>query len=77
MYFGRGQAPNLAVVDEQGRHDLELVNLLKDLGVILSPDMKHHEQVDVAVAKAKSTVFPIRTVFHHPSPKVFLRTHAT
>ncbi len=52
MHFGRGQAPNL-------------VNSFKDLGVFLTPDMKHYEQVDAAVAKARSAAFLIRRVFHN------------
>ncbi len=72
MHFGRGQAPILAVTDEQGSHELERVNSFKDLGVIHTPDMKHHEQVDVAVAKARSAAYLIKRVFHHLTPTVFL-----
>ncbi len=43
-------------------HKLERMNSFKELGVILNPDMKHHEQVDAAVANARSAVFLIRRV---------------
>ncbi len=63
MHFGRGQAPDLAVEDELGSHVLEQVDSFKDLGVLHSPDMKHHEQVDAAVAKARSAAYLIRRAF--------------
>ncbi len=63
MHFGQGQAPNLAVTDEQDSHELERVNSFEDLGVILTPDMKHHEQVDAAVVKARSASLNPNGVF--------------
>ncbi len=53
MHDGRGQAPNLAVKDEHGSHELEWVNSF-------TPNMKHHEQVEASVAKARSADFLIR-----------------
>ncbi len=54
LHFGTGQAPNLAVEDEQGRCVLELVNFIEDLGAIPNPDMKHPEQGDTPLEKARS-----------------------
>ncbi len=71
MHFGRGQAPILAVTDEQGSQELEWVNSVKDLGVILTTDMKQHEQVDVAVAKARSAAYLIKRVFYHVTRQCF------
>ncbi len=51
MHFGRGQAPNLAVEDEFERHDLKPLDAFKYLGVVLSPELKHHIHVDAAVKK--------------------------
>ncbi len=73
MHFGRGQAPNLAAEDEHCRHDQELGNSFKVLGVVLSLDMKHHDQVDKAMTKARSAAFLIRRLFRHLSPEVILR----
>ncbi len=75
MPFGRGQAPNLADPDEQGRNAQERVNSFKKSKVILIPNMKHDEHVDEAVAKARSAAFLIRRVFHHLTPTVFLRAY--
>ncbi len=49
------------------------LNAFKDLGVVLSPELKHHDQVDAAVKKARNTNFVIRHVFRDASPKVLLR----
>ncbi len=45
----------------------------KDMGVLHSPDVKHHEQADVSVAKARSAAYRIGRVFGYLSPEVFLR----
>ncbi len=52
MHFGRGQATYLAVEDELERHNLEPLDAFKDLGVVLSPELKHDIQVVAAVKKA-------------------------
>ncbi len=54
MLVGGGQAPNRAVTDEQGSHELERIKACKEWGVSLTPDMMHHGQVDAAGAKARS-----------------------
>ncbi len=46
-----------------------------DLGVVLSPDSKHHIQVDATVKKARNAAFLIRRVFRHLPTKVFLRAY--
>ncbi len=59
MQFERGQALNLAAEDELWRHDIEPVNAFKDLGVVLSPELKHHDQVDAVVKKARNAALLI------------------
>ncbi len=75
MYFGRGQAPNLAVEDELERHDFEPLDAFKDPGVVLSPELKHHIQVDAADKKARNAAFLLRWVFRHLPTKLFLRAY--
>ncbi len=57
------QALDLAVVDELQRHELEPLNAFKDLGVVPSPKLKHHDQFDAAVKKARNAAFLIKCVF--------------
>ncbi len=52
LHFGLGQAPDLAVEREHGRHVTELVNSFKELGVIRRSDLKRRDQIDTAMAKA-------------------------
>ncbi len=54
---------------------MKLVKLFKDLGVIHCPDMKNHQQVGVAVAKARSAAYLIRRVFRQLCPEVFLSAY--
>ncbi len=75
LHFGRGQAPDLAVEDELGSHVLEQVDSFKDLGVLHSPDMKHYEQVDAAVAMARSAAYLIRRAFTYLTPELFLKVY--
>ncbi len=56
-------------------HDLEPLDAFNDLGVVLSPELEHHIQVDAEVKKARNTAFLIRRVFRHLPTKVFLGTH--
>ncbi len=56
-------------------HGLAQVDSFKDLGVLHSPDMKHHEQVDAAVAKARSAAYLIRRAFTFLTPEVFLKAY--
>ncbi len=67
-----GPAPDLAVEDELGSHVLAQVDSFKDLGVLHSPDMKHHAQVDAAVAKARSAAYLIRRAFTYHSSRHIL-----
>ncbi len=41
-------------------------NAFKDLGVVLSPEIKHRDQGDTAVKIAKTATFLIRWVYRHP-----------
>ncbi len=75
MHFGRGQAPNLAVEDELERHGLEPLDAFKDLGVDLSPELKHHTQVNAAVKKARNAAFLNRRVFRRLPTKMVLRAY--
>ncbi len=72
MYFGRGQAPYLVVDDELARHDLEPLDAFKDLGVVLRPELQHHDQADAAVTKLRNAAFLLRWVFHHLPTPVFI-----
>ncbi len=63
LHFGRGQAHNLAVGDEHGRHVLKLVTSFEDLGALHSPDIKDIERVDTAVAKGESAIYLIGDIF--------------
>ncbi len=72
---GRGQAGTQAVEDELETHDLEPLDAFKNQGVVLSPELKHHDQVDVAVKKARNAAFLIRRVLCHLTTKVFLRAY--
>ncbi len=51
------------------------MNTFKDLGVVLNPTLKHHDQVDAAVKIAKNAAFLIRRAFRHLPSKVFLRAY--
>ncbi len=55
----------MADEDELNSHVLEQLDLFKDLEVLHSPDIKRHEQVDTAVAKAKSAACLIRRAFNY------------
>ncbi len=50
----------------------EPLDASKDLGVVLSPELKYHSQVDAAVKKARNAAFLIRRVFRYIPTKVFL-----
>ncbi len=65
----------MAVEDELDRHDLGPLNAFKDLDADLNPELKHHDQVDAAVNKARNAVFLISRVFRHLPPKVFLKVY--
>ncbi len=65
----------MAVEDEHGRHDLELVNALKDRGAVRITELTHQEQKNGAVTKVMSAVFLIFRLFCHQSPNVFLRSY--
>ncbi len=75
LHFGRGHAPDLVVEDELDRHVLEQVDSFRDLGVLHSLDVKHHQKVAAAVVNARSAAFLIRRVFTYPTPEVFLKAN--
>ncbi len=75
LHFSRGQSPDLPVEDELGSHVLEQVDSFKYLGVLQSPDMKHHEQVDAAVANARSAAYLIRRAFSYFTPELFPKAY--
>ncbi len=60
---------------ELERQDLEPLDAFKDRGLVLSPELKHHIQVDAAVKKARNAAFPISRVFRQLPRKVFLRAY--
>ncbi len=45
------------------------------MGVALSPKVKHHDQVDAAVKKARNAAYLTRRVFRHLPTKVVLRAY--
>ncbi len=53
----QNNAPNLAVADDLGRHDLEPLDAFKDLIVVLSPELKYHIQVEAAIKKSREAAF--------------------
>ncbi len=75
MHVERDQALNLAVENKPERHDIEPLNACMDLGVILSPELKNHDPVDVALKKARNTAFLIRWMLRHLPPKVIPRAY--
>ncbi len=46
-------------MDELERHDLEPLDAFKDLGVVLSPELKYHDQIDAVVKEVRNTAFLI------------------
>ncbi len=48
---------------------------MKNLGDVLSLELKRHIQVDAAIKKARNAAFLIRQVFRHLPMKIFLRAY--
>ena len=74
MHFGNGNPCRTYKING---HELATTSAERDLGVIISPSMKHHEQVHAAVTKASRMLGMLRSAFLSRSASVWLPLYKT